>query len=309
MSKLSRRRVLLAKVESTYGVDAVPTGADNAILIEDLNWSMDRLRLVERPAIRSSIGTLQQLYGGSLQAASFTVEVKGSGTAGTAPEIGVLLRGCAMAENIVASTSVTYLPASASQASLTLYIYEDGTLTKLLGARGTVDFTGATGGRLMANFSFTGHFTGPADTALATPTYDSAVPAVLIGGSFSIGSFAAVIESMNFSLGNELGVPPDINAADGYAEVHVIGRDVNGSINPEQPLVATAAFLADLKSGTTRAFDSGTFGAVGNQFRVQMPSVYYRDISPGEREGVLFYELPFGAVESTTDDEISLAFT
>ncbi|MCK7495178.1 MAG: hypothetical protein MZW92_31855 [Comamonadaceae bacterium] len=42
---------------------------------------------------------------------TFDVEIKGSGAAGTAPELGVLLKGCGFGETVVAVTSVTYAPA------------------------------------------------------------------------------------------------------------------------------------------------------------------------------------------------------
>lgn len=309
MSKLQRRRLLLAKVELTYNTDPTPTGSANAVLIEDLNWQTEGLRMVERPAIRSSLGALQHLYGGSLLACSFKVEVKGSGAAGTAPEIGDLLLGCAHAETISASTSVTYAPASASQSSLTLYIYEDGTLIKMTGSRGTVNFTGEVGERLMAEFTFVGHFSGPTDVALATPTYDSTVPPILINGSFSIGGFSAVIQAFNFSSGITVETPPDLSATDGYGQVLCTSRDVAGSINPEQPLVASHDFMAAFKAGTTEAVNLGPIGSAGNQFQITMPAAYYRSISPSERQGVLAYDLPFGAAEDSGDDEYAIVFT
>jgi len=310
MTKLVRRRILLAKVESTYNTDAVPTGADNAILIEELNWATEGLRMVDRPAIRSSLGSLQQVYGGSLLSVTFTAEVKGSGTAGTAPEIGALFLGCGMAETIVAVTSVAYDPASASQSSLTLYFYEDGTLTKLTGCRGSYTLQGEVGGRLMASFTFTGHFSGPTDIALATPTYDSTVPPIMINGSFTIGGYSAVIQSLDVDMGITVETPPNLSATDGYGEVLVTSRDVSGSINPEQPLVAAHDFMVAFKAGTTEALSMGPIGATaGNQVQITMPAVYYRDMAPSEREGVLAYDLTFGAAESSGDDEISLILT
>jgi hypothetical protein len=51
--------------------------------------------MVQRPAIRGYIGDLQDIYGGQLAKLTMDVELKGSGTAGTAPELGVL--PCALA--------------------------------------------------------------------------------------------------------------------------------------------------------------------------------------------------------------------
>jgi hypothetical protein len=307
--KLARRRIIAAAVEGTYGVDATPTGAD-AILIEDVQQGFDRLTMVERPAIRDTLGRLQQIYGGALKAYTFTCEVKGSGAAGTPPEIGVLLRGCAMDETIVAATSVTYAPISDNQESLTIYLWEDGTLTKLLGARGSVDFVGEARGRLMANFQFIGHYAGPTDVALPTPTYDATKPPILIGGSLQIGAFTPAIQAFNFSPGNVIEVPPNINAADGFSEVLITDKDPAGSINPEQPLVATLDFIGQLTGGTTVALDTGVFGATaGNRFAVTAPAAYWRDMAPGVREGVQIYEIPFGLAETSGDDQFAIAFT
>ena len=308
MSKLRRRRVITAKIEGTYGVDAVPVGTD-AVQIEELSWAPEGLRMVERPAIRNSLGALQHVYGGSLLQVSFTCEVKGSGAAGTAPELGTLFRGSAHGEVIDPGVSVIYAPVSAVQESLTIYVYEDGLLTKLLGCRGTCDFTGEAGARLMAAFTFTGHFSGPTDVALVTPTYDSTVPPILIAGNLDLAGYGPIVQAFNFTPGLTVEIPPDLNAADGYSEVLITGRDVNGSINPEQVPVATQDFMADFKAGTTVALDSGAFGAAGNIFQITMPALYYRGLNPGEREGVLMYDLPFGAAEVSGDDEYSLAFT
>ena len=310
MSKLIRRQVITAKVESSYNTDAVPTGPADAIEVEDLSWQTEGLRMVERPLIRSSLATVKQLYGGSLLGVSFSCEVKGSGSAGVAPDMGALLLGCAMAETIVASTSVTYLPASSSLSSLTIYIYEDGTLIKMTGCAGQPVLAAEVGGRMMIAFSFIGHFSGPTDISLVTPTYDSTVPLIFINGAFDIGGFAAVIQALSVDWGNVIQTPDNFNAADGYGEVRVTGRDVNGSFNPEQPLVASKDFMSIFKAGTEEALDTGALGATaGNIVRIQLPKISYRNIAPEQREGVLAYGLPFGAAEDSGDDEASIEFT
>jgi len=180
----------------------------------------------------------------------------------------------------------------------------------MTGCRGNVSFTLGTGNKIMASFTFTGHFTGPADVSLVTPTYDSTVPVALIGGSFTVGSYGAIIQALNFDMGLTIETPPNFNATDGYSEVLVTGRDVNGSIDPEQTLVATKDFMGIFKAGTTMALDTGVIGSTaGNKVQITMPGIYYRNISPGERQGAQVYDLPFGASETTTDNEVSIAFT
>jgi hypothetical protein len=105
--------VILAKTEVTYNTDPVPVVGTNAILIRNANLSSEGLRMNDRGAIRASIGQLQQVYGGQLKRLTFECEVKGSGAAGTAPEIGPLIEACGFDETIVGATSATYKPESA----------------------------------------------------------------------------------------------------------------------------------------------------------------------------------------------------
>ena len=135
---LINREVILFKTEGTYGVDSVPVAGTDAMLVENINWSNESLRFNERPAVRASLGQLQGVYGGSLRSIQFDVELKGSGvdpsSTPTPPEFAPMLRACAMAESIVAVTSVDYNPESdpGAHESGTIYYYQDGMLRRLL---------------------------------------------------------------------------------------------------------------------------------------------------------------------------------
>lgn len=306
---LRNREVLLAKIESTYNTDPVPVEGTDAIQVENLQWSPEGARMNERQSIRSSIGKLKQIYGGTLLNFSFDVEVKGSGVAGDVPELGVLLRGSAMGETIVASTSVTYAPVSTGIESVTLYYYQDGTLLKLTGARGNASCQMDAGGVPKMSFTFTGHIVSLTDVALASPTYNSAVPYAVVGTAFTVGGYAAVISSLAFDLANEIATPSSISASDGFGEVRVIGRDVQGSIDPEAVVVATNDFFSHWQDGDAMALATGALGAAGNQFAITMPAISYRNMSPADRDGVRTYDTPFGAAETTGDNEVAVAFT
>ncbi len=307
---LVNRTVILAGIESSYGVDPTLTGAD-AILVENPSWANEGLRMSERPSVRTSIGKLQSIYGGRLMSVTFDVEIKGSGTAGTAPELGVLLRACSMGETVVASTSVTYALVSTGQESITLYFYIDGKRRILTGCHGNVSTALEVGAQGKMSFTFIGHVAAETDTAIVTPTYNSTVPVAAINASFSIGSYAAVIDALNFDLGNTVAMPPNINAADGYGDIIITARDVSGSFSPEDVLVATNAFEADFLAGNTMALTTGTIGSsAGNRYAITAPAVYYSDTAKGDRDGVATLEQTCGFAEtSATNDEISIAFT
>lgn len=165
---LKRNAALLAKIETTYGTDATPVGASDAVLVSDLKMRPMDMKTVDRALIRPFLGSSEQMPTQIYNGCEFSVELAGSGTAGTAPAIGPLLRGCGFAETITAGVKVEYLPISTGFESLTIYMNLDGVLHKGLGARGTVTFSLKNNDRPLANFNFTGLFVPVADAALPT---------------------------------------------------------------------------------------------------------------------------------------------
>ena len=308
---LTNREVLLLKVETTYGTDSVPVEGTDALLVENLGWSNEGLRMNERPAVRANIGMLQQIFGGQLRAVTFDVELKGSGTAVDAPpEIGAALRGCGFGETINAAVDVTYEPVSTGQESVTIYYFQDGIRYILTGCVGSVSFNLEAGAVGKASFTFTGHLATPTDVALASPAYNSTVPPALISVPFSIGGFSAIISALAFDMSNTVGMPADISASDGYGQIRLTARDVNGSYDPEATVIADDNPQLDLQQGNTLVLDTGVIGPTAfNHYQITMPVVYYRDVSPGDREGIRTYDIPFGAVDDTGDDDVTIVFT
>ena len=304
---LVKKQVIGLEIESTYNTDPVPTGAD-AILVEDLQFSYEGTRMLERAPVKETLGKEKSIHAGNLAKVTFSCEVKGSGAAGTAPEIGKALRACGLGETIVASTSVTYEPVSTGFESCTIYFWHDGKLQSLTGCRGNVDFSFSVDSKVMANFEFTGHDAGDSDVALPTGTYDSTVPPPFVNVAFATSGYAAVISALNLNLGNEISTPPDANATDGYSEIIIVDRDVTGSFDPEHTLKATEDWVADWKNGTNKNIVTGTIGTTaGNRFALTIPTAYYQELSFNDRDGLLALEVPFGAPGD--DAAFDLVFT
>jgi hypothetical protein len=313
---LKTREVLLAKIESTYNTDPTPVAATDSVQVEDLSFSFEGARMNERPATRPSLGKLQSAYGGSLMQVSFSAELRGPGSAyaaSTRPEVDVLLRACGMAATIVTtpgSETATYKPASSSLESCTLYLYRDAKRIIVTGCRGNVEFSFEAGARGMAKFTLTGHWSAETDTALATPTFDTTVAPTVKGGSFAIGGYAAVVNALSVNLNNQVAMPGSISGTDGFGEIRITGRDVAGSFDPEDVLVATKPFLANWTAGTTGSLTTGAIGATQyNKYTVTLPVAYPREVSPGDRDGITIFDIGYGAAESSGDDEVSVVFS
>jgi hypothetical protein len=306
---LVTREAIALKIESAQGTEATPDPSQDAILVSAVNISNEGLRMIDRPLIKPSISTEKKIFAGTLKKLTFTTELKGSGTAGTAPEIGQALRACGMGETIIGGTSVTYEPVSVGHESCTIYYYQDGVLNKMLGCMGTATINAEAGGLGMVDFEFTGQDAGKVDATFPTLSYDSTVPVPFIEVAFSIDNFEAVINSLSLSFTNTISTPGNVRSANGFGDVRISQRDPNGSIDPEAVLVATKDFESRFKAGTEMPLTTGVIGTVvGNRWNLQA-NVALRDISQGERDQIRVETLPFGCHEQTTDDEFSLSFT
>jgi hypothetical protein len=133
-----RKSAILLAIETTYGTDAAPAGSTDALLVSEMTINPFNASNVDRKNIRPFFGGSEQLLGNRYVELTFTVELAGSGTLGTAPAWGRLMRACKMAEVVEAGVRVDYTPISDSIESATVYYYDDGALHKLLGARGDV---------------------------------------------------------------------------------------------------------------------------------------------------------------------------
>jgi hypothetical protein len=310
MPLLSRKRLILAKAESTYATDSTPAGTD-AVLVRNLDITPLSGDLVSRDLIRPYLGNYDQLIARTSVAISFEVELAGSGTAGTAPRFGAILKACGMSETIVASTSVTYAPVSASFSSVTIYFNVDGVLHKLTGCRGTVSMNCAVGQIPVLKFDMTGIYNSPTDTAQPAVTYSAqATPLVFRQGntsSFSLFSYSAALQSLDFNLANEIVYRELVG---GTKEALITDRKPAGTVMIEAPTIAAKDFFSIALATATGnlTFLHGT--TAGNRVTFTASQVDVLNPTYQEQDSVMMLSVPYVATPTTAgNDEFSLAFT
>lgn len=309
-----KNEVLLAKIETTYGTDPTPVEGTNAILFSGLQIvPFEKLRMFNRPAVRASLAAMQHIFGGALGACRFSVELKGSGAAGTAPEYGPLLRACGLGQTISASTSVTYAPVSTGHESVTLYGFEFGRVRHIfIGCRGNATLRYTVGEPATIEFEFIGKRGTVTDQTQPTPVVSTIVPQAVKGMAATIGGVSGlIISDFELNLNNQLECPGNLNDSMGYGNVTIVSRDVSLSLLKHAELVATINPYADLAAGTARAFASGALGATaGNIINLAAAQMHYRDVAPGDGESFRNRRLTFGCHESSTaDTDFSLVLT
>jgi hypothetical protein len=309
---LERKSVVLAKIESSYGVDPVPTVSANALLVSGLTVRPVGEEL-ERDYLKTTLSSVEFVRGVKHYEVSFTVELKGTGTRGVLPAYGwegVLLRACGFAETVSAGASITYNLVSSAFESCALYVYKDLVLHKLLGARGSARLNFEVGKFGKATFDMKALYAGPADATPSAATYSAIKPPVVLSAGFTVGGYAAITKAIEFNLNNTVSPRYSVNSATGILEWILSARKPGGSFDPEAVTEATHPFWTNWAAATAQALNLGPIGSTsGNILTVTAPKLQYRDISHGERDGIITYETPFGLAMSTGDDELVLTFT
>jgi hypothetical protein len=315
VTMLKTKAVILAKVETTYGVDAVPTAATNAILCESPDVEI-LSKKVERNNVRPYYGSLAFVSIGTGLKISFTTELKGNGAApaSTPPEVGCLFRACNFTETIVATPgaeAVKYNPHSNPDGeSLTIYFYRHNILHKAVGCRGTgpeLDAKVNEYGKL--KWEFQGIYAGPVDQNIpASPVFNTTKPALFRSAQFALDNYAAVIQSIKVAVKNDLAQRVDANSATGILANFVKDRKVTGEIDPEMVPKASKDFWGMWESGSLFTY-SATFGAVaGNRCIISAPGVQLDAMKYADRDNILTLGMPLVFVPSAGDDEIEFKF-
>ena len=311
---LTRKKFLIAKIESSYGTDPTPVGGSDAIQVTNLEVTPIESDNVQAAAYQGFIGnsTRGTLVANKRVSVTFDVELAGSGTAGTAPAFGPLLKAAGLSETIVAATSVTYAGVSSSFDSATIYCFYDGTRHKITGARGSVSFNFTAGQFAVASFNMIGIYNAPDDTALSgTFTVANQAAAIEVNDSNMTtstfhGVTSARIESFDLALNNEL-IYKETAASQ---EVLITNRTPGGTAVIEAPAVGSTDYFAKAAAAATGSTSLVLGGTAGNIITLTAAQTDITGVSYGDTNGVISLSMPYLALPTTAgNDELSLAFT
>lgn len=388
MPLLLRKSLILIKAESTYGTDITPTGTD-AVLVRDLTITPMQSDIVSRDLVRPYLGASEQLLANTRVQCQFTVELAGSGTAGTAPRYGDALRACALAPTATVSAvtgtatagaantitlaagasatddayigqvititsgtgnghvglitdyvgstkvatvrpisttfvpgassgysiaaNVSYKPISNGFESATIYYNVDGLLHRITGARGTFSLSGEVGAIPTIQFTMTGIYNSPTDTAAPIATYtNQATPQIFKQGNttaFQLYSYAdACLQSVSMDIGNNIVYRELVGCT---KQVLITQRNVTGTVVIEVPTIAQKDyFTAAITDGTTGNFSFAHGTTAGNRVGLVLSTVDIGDPSYSGQDDIAMLNLPYTAIPSSPgDNEFALVFS
>ncbi len=299
----SRKKVLLAKPEITYGVDPVPTGAANAIQVNRLEVTPLNADYLKRGILRPTLGSERQLVVGAHVLLEADVEVAGAGAAGTAPAWGVLHRGCGCAETITAGTSVVYAPVSANEESLALWFHLDGNRHKLAGARGTWSLDLSAKGVPLWKYQFVGLLVAPDAATLPAvdlSAFKDPLPVSKINTpTFTVHGYAGALEQLTLAQGNQLVHRDLVNSQ----QVLISDRQSSGSLTMEAPLISAKDFFAAASAATLGALQLTHGTVAGNIVQIDAPKLQVTNPRYGDSDGIATLQLDLNFVPDAGDDE------
>ena len=298
-----RKKIILAKVETTYGTDAAPTGAANAILARNIELTPLAADTVERDNPRPELGAYQKIHVGEHVKISFEVEMAGSGAAGTAPAYGPLMRACGLAETVTATTDTQYDPVSQNEESASIYMHFDGQLHKLIGARGSWGFKINKKGIPYWAFELTGMWADPASVNDPTPDFTAFKQPLHISNAntptASLHGHNLVLSSLEVSANNSV-VHRDLV---GLEEVAILDRSVGGSIVFEAPNLSVWNAFTTAKANALGALQLVHGTTAGNIVQHDAPAVQIVNPTYSEEDAKVMISADLVFVPSAGDDE------
>lgn len=306
MAKDWTRKVILLKIETTEGTDAVPTAALNALQV--LNYqpqfmdAQQRVRQLEKAYFGADPVAMTQFTRG----ATFDMELAGSGTATGIPPWMIPLRIAGFAAAVAGASSVTQNPTS-TISSGTHYGYLDDLLLKTIGAKASVGFRVEDDAYPILSFNLL----GAPDVALASEVapgtatltnYRTPILSSSENSTFTLDGFALPLRSWEMNSNSDLALRSLIGPAD---RINYANRSWSGNIVGELPSLAAKNYFSNVRDGATMAaaFVNGT--VLGDIIGIDASRLQITgNIALSEEQGKVMFTLPVTALPNAGNDEV-----
>lgn len=296
MPRRIKNTIVTAKVETTAGTDALPTGAANAVLVSDVTITPLDAQSIDRALIRGYFGGSEQLVGSASVKLSYSVELAGSGAAATPPAWGQLLQGCAAAEGILTTPArVEYTPASTGLKTLTQYYYDDGLVHKLLASMGNCTLSAKVGERPMLRFEWTGLNGGRVVTPNPTGTFTpwkkpvsmtkANVIDINLGATYAAGALTGGTVFNSTGLELNFGNTVNFSAMLSTELVDISDRQSTATVEMELTAAQEAALMDKVEANETQSLGFIIGTATGNKVLIYAPSVQLTNPRKSELNG------------------------
>lgn len=305
------------KVEATPGTAETAAAAD-MVLVENFKFTPS-YGFSENNSM--SGGTFSKEAGASgmqVGSVSFDVVMKGSGTAGTAPEWRDLIMMGGFSETIVGGTSVTYAPA-APESYYTVYAVVPGLggagedmLMRMAGCQANIKFTWKAGELRRMSVEATGIIAAPSDsTILGLPTWDTTAPTAFLNDAFTIHGTTLAFETFALDMGQQTAYRPNANGATGALTAQITSRRPTFTVDIEAEKLATFNVYTRITANTTGAIAMTPSASAGNKVALSCPKTQFTGVDHADRAGALVWSVKGACLRSANagNDEVQVILT
>lgn len=311
---LTRRTVILAKRETTYGTDPAMAPSTDGVLVYGVDLDIKGEKL-ERAVVRDSLSPMPHVIGMKSCVLKFKAELKGMGTTTSIGnfELDDLLSGVGFDTGVYTGTSTVYtLQSQESLMSTVSFIVNiDGNMHKILGCKGNMKLNMQAGKYGECDFEFQGLYNPIGSGTLYDLSGISNVkPPVVYNSSFTIGGFSPVTAKAEIDLGNQVARRDSLNATYGVSGFRITDR--NGSLSFDADAVAESSnpFWANWEASTVAAW---SMQVGSNATNIIKASGYYAVETQkyADDNGVRKYDLKAGLCSSSVNsqnDEVLITF-
>jgi hypothetical protein len=311
---LTRRTVISAIRESTYGTDPAMTGS-NALYAYDVDLDI-KGEVLDRDILRDTLSNIGHVVGMKECALKFKVEMKGVGLTGTVPtesEMCLLLSGCGF--NTGVNTGTTRLQSlvsdEASINSLAFKVFKDGNIHKIVGARGTAKINLEAGKYGYLDLEYKGLYDAvTAGTVLDHAGAPTGIPPIVYNSSFQVAGYAAIASKAEIDIANDITRRESLNATYGVQSFRLTKRKPTLSFDADAVIEATHAFWGKWAAATVGTWSIAIGSVAGSYIKM---SGYYapQENKYGDADGVSKYDVKAALVSSdvnSSNDEIQIVY-
>lgn len=301
-------KLLLIKNETTYGVDAAPTAAANAILAKDVELTPLEAEALERGLVKPHLGADESIIVGEHVLITFKVEIQGSGTVGTPPALGPLLRSSGFTETITPATRVEYDLASDNYESATINFLMGVNQHAMKGALANVKPLLEKGIPYL-ELSYVGLWVDPVQVVVPIADWSAWQKPTPTGSGrtsgFILNGYAAEPYKLTLDVGQGVKFIETLVSA----KVDITTRSSSGSVSIEAPDIDDHDFFADAKNSTTGALAIQHGQVPGLICKIDCPKVQVMSPKYGDYEGTASLDMDLKLIPTAAgNDEIKITF-
>lgn len=221
--------------------------------------------------------------------------------------------------SVVIARSTTYIVADSGHPSLSISKYvESAVLEKAIGCKVTsMSLENFSTGQLPTiSFGVEGlNFDRSLSAPAYTPSYDTALPPIVLDGRAYMDGTAIDINELSVSLENSLGFKTSISAENGRVSSRATERVITGSMDPYKADNSIANYTKYKQNTAFSLFayakvPTSTTGEFGQVIAIYMPNCVITELGEADQDGILKDAISFSANRGSagTTPEIYVAF-